>query len=277
MKRGAPLALAGLLSAGVAGAQPADSDCFSREGAVFQVDRPGEADGPSVIPAGIVQFETGLSVSRETGDDDEPDVDSYTVPNLLLRLGVLRQLELRVSADGFVYQDRGGASNRARGSDFDIGAKFQLNCPELWRPAFGTIVKLSFPTGSAGVTSDGFDPTVELLMDFVIHNDAVLTANFDFSAPTQGVDDDRRIFAFEPQFSLDFDLHANFGTYVEYFGKVQTGGVEDEHSVGGGFRFVRPGRFQFDLGASGGVNSGAPEWTITAGFSFRFQGWGDDP
>ncbi len=275
MTRAAPLALAGLLWAGVAGAQPPDSDCFSRRGAVFQVDRPGEADGASVIPAGIVQFETGLRVSRETGDDDDPDVDSYTAPDLLLRLGLLRQLELRVSADGFVYQDRGGASNRARGSDFEVGAKVQFNCPELWRPAFGTIVKVSFPTGSAGVTSDGFDPTVELLMDFVIHDAVVATANLDFSAPTQGVDDDRRIFALEPQFSLDVDLPRNFGTYVEYFGKVQTGGVEDEQSVGGGFRFAQPGRFQFDLGASGGVDSGGPEWTITAGFSFRFQGWGD--
>ncbi len=275
MTRAAPLALAGLLWAGVAGAQPPDSDCFSRRGAVFQVDRPGEADGASVIPAGIVQFETGLRVSRETGDDDDPDVDSYTAPDLLLRLGLLRQLELRVSADGFVYQDRGGASNRARGSDFEIGAKFQFNCPELWRPAFGTIVKVSFPTGSAGVTSDGFDPTVELLMDFVVHDGVIATSNLDFSVPTQGVDDDRRIFALEPQFSLDVDLPGSFGTYLEYFGKVQTGGVEDEHSVGGGFRFDRPGRFQFDLGASGGVNAGAPEWTITAGFSFRFQGWGD--
>ncbi len=231
----------------------------------------------------MVQLEGGLKVSRTSADEDDPDTDSFTAPDLLVRIGLSRHFELRLAADGFVYDDRGGASNRAQGSDLRVATKVQINCQDDLLPEMGVIAGVRFPTGSKEVTSDGVDPAVELLAawnlkelfaGWELQKETVLTANLDFLVPTLGVDDRRRIFQLGPQVALDRELFGRVSAYVEYFGEIKTGGMSDEHSVGGGFTWLVVDRvLQLDMGASGGVNSSAPEWSITAGFVWRFRAW----
>ena len=60
---------------------------------VEQADRPGEADPPTVLPKGAIQLEGGVSFGRETGGDG-PDTDTLTVPDLLIRIGVVERYAL---------------------------------------------------------------------------------------------------------------------------------------------------------------------------------------
>ena len=92
----------------------------------IEPDRPGQATPATLVPAGMLQLEAGFEISRASGNEDDPDTDSYEFPVTTLRLGLSRSVELRLGSDAFVYQDRGGASNRAMGSDLLAGAKLRF-------------------------------------------------------------------------------------------------------------------------------------------------------
>ena len=98
-------------------------------------------------------------------------------------------------------------------------------------------------------------------------------ANLDFSAPTQGVDDHRRIFQFDPALALDLDIGSRLNGYVEYFSELKTGGVADLHLINGGFTFLANDDLALDLWAGGGLNDAAPEWRVGVGVSWRFRVW----
>jgi hypothetical protein len=239
--------------------------------AVTQADRPGEADPPTILPEGTIQLEGGFEFERETGDD-EPDKDTLTVPGLLVRIGIVSWLELQVQADGLLYEFREGANDRALGSDFVVGGKLRLFRARGLLPLTSLRFALSIPVGSAAATSDGVDPALSGLYQWNIGEQTAVVLNTGFSAPTQGSDDDRRIFQFEPRISLERQFTSTIGAFVEYFGEIKTRGVADEHSLDGGFTWLLPAQWmQLDLSGGGGLNGAAPDWFVSAGISMRFS------
>jgi hypothetical protein len=121
----------------------------------LEVDRPGEANPPTVLAPGTFQIETGLKLEAET-DDDDPDRRTLTFPDALLRLGLFERAELRLSAAGLLTEFRDGADDRALGSDLDLSAKARLWHQRAFLPATGVELGLSFPVGSKAETSGGF-------------------------------------------------------------------------------------------------------------------------
>jgi hypothetical protein len=239
----------------------------------IEPDRPGQATPATLVPTGMFQLEAGLEISRASGSQDDPDIDSYQFPNTTLRLGLSRCVELRLGSDSFVYQDRGGAANRAVGSDLVAGAKLRFVGQQGFWPAVGALLELSFPTGSREVTSDGFDPKLQTLFQWDFAERWGVVANLDFAAPTQGVEDDRRIFQLDPALALDLDIGSRLNGYMEYSSEVKTGGVADVHLINGGFTFLANDDLALDLWAGGGLNDAAPEWRAGVGVSWRFRVW----
>jgi len=238
---------------------------------ITQADRPGQGTPPEVIPKGTMQVEAGVEFCRQT-DGDEPDTGTLTAPDLLLRIALVDRVELRLEAEGFLYQIRDGAGDRALGSDFSLATKAELWQQRGLLPFTGLLVTLGFPVGSAPVTSDGFDPTIAGLYQWSLGEKTALSVNTIFSVPTQGSDDSRRIFQFGPTLTLDRQITERLGAFVEYYGEIKTRGVADEHSLDGGVTWLIPGkRLQLDVSTGGGLNQAAPDWFVSAGFSMRFQ------
>lgn len=240
---------------------------------VISADRPGVANPPSVVAPGTVQFEGGLLVQGETDDPGDPDTVSYALPDGALRVGLVHDLELRLESYGFQFLEREGASNQAVGSDLALLAKWRLRDQAGLLPAFALLPALSLPTGGDAVTSDGFDPSLGLLGAWALAERWHLTSNLVFGAPTQGVDDSRRIFQLAPSVSLDFVITSRWNTFVEYYGTVNSGGVSDQHSVDGGLSFLVNDNLQLDLSAGGGLDAAAPDWFVSTGFAWRFRPW----
>jgi hypothetical protein len=71
-------------------------------------DRPGFSDGVNVLPAGLLQLESGFSFS---GQSSGTSVDrTFIGGSPLLRMGVGHGAELRFGGDGFrSYSHRAGA------------------------------------------------------------------------------------------------------------------------------------------------------------------------
>lgn len=243
----------------------------SAQMAISQSDRPGEADPPAILPKGAIQLEGGVEFERDTGEDD-PDTGTLTAPDLTVRIGLIDWMELRLQVDGLLYEFRDRTSNRALGSDIQIGAKLGSIDQRRVLPETSVLIGVSLPVGSDEATSDGFDPIVDGLYQWQLTRDTALVVNTRFTAPTQGSDDDRRIFEFAPQASLDWQITPTVGAFVEYFGAIKNRGVADEHSIDGGFTWlIASERLQLDLSAGGGLNEAAPDWFVSAGISIRFQ------
>jgi hypothetical protein len=185
-------------------------------------DRPGEAETTSIVPQGMYQLEGGFKFERQTGGD-ELDTDTSTVPELLLRIGILPVAELRLSADGFVHENRAGAPNHSSGSDLGLGAKLRCFDQEGLRPTTALLAALSFPTGGRAVTSDGFDPGGSLLLNWELGERFGLDANLVFAGPTQGVNDSRRVFEIRPAISLEGSITQRSSAFLEYFSTLKPG------------------------------------------------------
>jgi hypothetical protein len=242
---------------------------------IDEVDRPGSADPPEIVPKGTIQLESGIAFSRESGGS-EPRKGTLTLPDLLIRIGVHERFELRLQADGLLYEFRDGAGDRALGSDLAVEAKVALFEQRTLVPETGILVRLSMPVGSDAATSGGFDPSLAGLFQWTLDERTAVVVNTSFAAPTQGHDDDR-LFEFGPSVSLDRQITPRLGAFVEYFAAIKSSGAADEHSLGAGLTwFILAKRIQLDLSGGAGLSEAAPEWFVSAGLSLRFDApWAD--
>jgi hypothetical protein len=243
--------------------------CGAGQAEPLVADRPGEAETTSIVPQGVFQLEGGFKFERQTGGD-EPDTDTWTVPELLLRIGILPVAELRLSADGFVHEDRVGAPNHSCGSDLELGAKLRFFDQEGLRPTTAVLAALSFPTGGRAVTSDGFDPRGTLLLNWELGESLGLDANLGFAGPTQGVNDSRRVFEMRPALSLEASIGQRSSGFIEYFSTLKPGDGADEHSIDAGVTHLLSDEIQIDFSAGVGLNRAAPDFFIGAGIAWRF-------
>ena len=233
-------------------------------------DRPGEAETVSIVTPGAIQLESGFTFERETKTGD-PKTNSVTVPQLLVRMGLLPNLEVRLAADGYIHEDRTEARNRESGTDLELGSKIRLiDQAGMW-PTIGLLASVSFPTGGSAVTSDGVDPRGRLLLNWELGQHYSLDANLDFGGPTEGVNDSRRIFEVTPVLSLERALTDRLNAFIETFSTFKDRGEEDEYTVDGGVTYLVHDNLQLDFSAGLGLNQPAPDFFFGFGMAWRYS------
>lgn len=125
----------------------------------ISTDRPDYTESTDTVGRGMVQLEGG-SLWTWQGP-----THTLAVPNALLRMGLARRLELRLSSDGFVRESvrRNGTWERnSGGADLAIGVKLALFGERRLLPALSAIAALSLPVGSERFSSGGYDPFFKL-------------------------------------------------------------------------------------------------------------------
>ena len=232
----------------------------------IQANRPGQADPPTVLPAGVAQIEGGVTFERQTGDS--PDTDTLSVPELELRLGIHERLELQLFIDGIVHEWRDSDGNHTGVSDLQIDMRALLCEQEGWRPAMAIDFGLSLPTGSDFVTSDGIDPEAEILYAWDIAEHWNLNGNFDFASESQGRDDSSRHFIFRPELALGLAISERLGAFVEYYGVIEED-ADNQHSMDSGLTLLMNNDLQLDISAGAGLNDAAPDFFVAAGIAWR--------
>ena len=235
----------------------------------LSADRPGTATDPNIVQPGRFQLEGGFKFERQT--DGTPNTNTIKVPDLLARIGVTSIIELRISADGYVYKDREDASNVVNGSDLSVEGKMRWFSQSGFLPNSGALLEISFPTGGNEVTSNGVDPTGTLLWNWSLPRDLSLTANLGFGSVTLGKNDSRRVFQILPSIFLGIPLKGGLSTYIEYFSTLKGSGQSDEHSVGGGFYYLVDDNLQLDIAVESGLNNAAIDYSIGFGVTWRHR------
>jgi hypothetical protein len=138
---------------------------------LINADRPGIADGSTVVGAKRVQIETGFQ--EEFRRTDEAREHTLFFPTLL-RIGISKRLEARVEGNSFTRVseiETGIATGHSLGlAPFSFGFKYQFDDSKgASHPSLGTIVRI-FPAWGTG--------------DFHSHHvaaDARLAADWDFA------------------------------------------------------------------------------------------------
>ncbi|MBL9078823.1 MAG: transporter [Planctomycetes bacterium] len=127
-------------------------------------NRPTFSDGTSLVPAGRVQVETGVSYARREGQG--VDAERGNGPELVVRYAASPRLELRATWGGQVWSDAGGGGSDDGGSDAGLAVLVPLADQVGWQPALTLEAATTLGVGSAAFSSGHADPTWKLLWSY---------------------------------------------------------------------------------------------------------------
>jgi len=241
-------------------------------------DRPDFTESTETIPTGHAQIELGytFTVDRER----ETRVRTHTAPELLLRLGVASDFELRLGWEGYGwFETRQPAETRAGrpirtetwdqgASDVSIGVKYKFAEQAGSWPHMGVIVALTAPSGSANVTDGDVEPEVVFLWAYGVNDRFSVAGNAGVAVSSQEGDSFTQGKA---SLSFGYVLTDRVGVYAEYFGFYPNAEHSDAaHSVNGGVTYLVNDNFQLDARVGAGLNEEADDFFAGVGFSYRW-------
>jgi hypothetical protein len=241
-------------------------------------DRPDFTESALAVPRGHAQLEGGYTFTYDSGDGVRRSEHVY--PEFLLRVGLVREWELRVAWDGWIHGEevfreandagrRVVVTDRADGAgDMSLGVKRHLWDQDGLRPDFGLIVEADLPTGGRDQTSGDVDPGMKLLWGYDLTDSLGLAGNVNCAVPTSG---NERFFQVSASISLAVSLTDRLGFYTEYFGFYPADfDNSDAHVANGGFTYLITDNLQLDVRAGVGLNDEADDFFAGAGFAVRF-------
>lgn len=244
----------------------------------IETDRPDFTESTSTVPRGRFQLEGGYTFTydRERGRR----TSAHTAPELLLRAGLLDDLELRVGWEGYTWaQERGPGETRVGrpvwiednvqgAADPYFAVKYKVFDQSGLRPDFALIPGLTVPTGSDGFSSGDVDPEVKLAWGYDLDERWSLAGNVNLAVPT---DDGRRFFQSAASLAAGFALREDVGTYIEYYGFYPNAWHTDgAHVLNTGLTWQITPNLQLDWRIGAGLNEEADDLFTGIGFALRF-------
>lgn len=231
-------------------------------------DRPDFTESSRVVGRGIVQVESGTLLELDGAGDERSR--TFTAPLVLMRLGVSRRLELRLSGDGDIVTASGRGPGRVTsrgGSDMEVGAKWVLLEREDSGFAMGIIPMLSLPIGSTLQSSGTYDPAVKLTWAKSLRRGFELSGNVNLSRLS---DTFGRYSEQAYSVSIGHDLVGDWGMYAEGFGFVTPSrDAGQAWTANAGVTHPIGSNAQFDVEAGRGLTAAAPDWFIGMGMAIR--------
>lgn len=227
----------------------------AQEAGPINTERPSFSASPITVDAGTIQVETGYEFLR---DDSGGDFESHTLPQLLMRVGLVERIELQVSWAGYTRAEAGNVDFDGR-NDVSVGAKWQVTGEQATVPV-ALFAGLSLPVGDDEFTTDEVDPIISAFWSY--------SGSLDwFGAVIVAEPDDDTVLSSAVGVSLP--LGATTGSYVEYFGNY-AGGTGPEHYLNGGLTWLAKLNVQLDVRLGVGLNDRAADVFAGVGFSYRY-------
>lgn len=241
-------------------------------------DRPDFTESTDAVPMGRVQLEAGYTFTydREAGTRTR----DHGAPELLFRIGVARDVEIRIGWDGYAWTDEltherndvGRVISRddwTQGSaDMALGVKVKLFEQDGLRPHLGLLGQISVPSGSSNTSSGDVDPAVSLLWAYDLSDRVSVGGNINVAVPTEN---SHRFVQAGASLAVGVALTERWGSYAEYFGLYpDADGADCSHSINGGLTYLVNDNLQFDVRVGAGLNEQADDFFAGAGFAWRF-------
>lgn len=244
----------------------------------LETDRPDFTESTSTVARGHVQLEGGYTFTYDA--EKGTRTRSHTAPELLLRAGLMDDLELRIGWDGYTWvRERSPGEPRVGrpatvedwtqgGADTYLALKWKLFDLEGLRPAFAIIPGITVPTGSGEFSSGDVDPQFKVACAYELSGQWDVTGNVDLAEPS---DDEGRFFQAAASVSLAYAIRDDVGAYLEYYGFYPNARDSDgAHTLNTGLAWQLTPNFQLDWSVGGGLNEEADDFFTGVGFAVRF-------
>lgn len=219
-------------------------------------DRPGFADSTRTVPPGHVEIEAGVRGSFESEATD------IQAPSLLVRVGLVKHLELRVTAPDIVLPIPSGGSDLNAGvNDMVFGIKLAGGVGDSFEVSM--IPFFSIPTGTEGQSTRGVDGGLELNFQVAATDNLAIGWNV-IAGYENHTDLDEHVFNAGAGVSLGYSFNNAFGAFIESYVQYEKGG-KAQPSVAGGVTYLLSETFQLDLSGGTGLTDDAEGPYVSAG------------
>jgi hypothetical protein len=236
-------------------------------------DRPDVTESSAVVERGLVQVEAGYTLVHFEQGQEELDVSS--LPATLVRVGLVRGIELRFDWLGYVNESRKENGTRTEDSGAGgsaVGLKLALREEQGGAPQLALIADATLPSGSRSLRAERIDPALRLAASHTLSERLGLGYNVGLGALSvedAGGDLDTHGLA-SYSVALGTGWGEKWATFVEIFGAVPTSGPGGPaHLLDGGATYLVSDTVQLDVSAGLGLSDDADDWFFGAGLSFR--------
>ena len=242
----------------------------------MNTDRPGAGTSPYVVPPCYPQIELGWTHTESSGNGEKQKSD--VAPDILVRLGLIPDLELRLGYAGYAWEQASGenwtgSSNRSGGNDANIGFKFNFLKGTDWLPESAFVGQLSLPVGSEGYSSERADPSFL----FAFSNSLTDFLSLDYSlGPAWNTEEDdfsnrHTLSVFQWAVSLGVGITEKLSGFVEFYGDAALSDSKTPaNAFDAGLTYLLLDNFQLDASGGVGLSDAADDWYVGAGVSYRF-------
>lgn len=216
-------------------------------------------DSPFPVPPGVLLLETSLT--RERGNGAHRRLSTET----LLRFGISRGWELRVSSDGWVWE-RSHDGRRTGVGDVVLGFKRHLFPERGIRPAMGVIVQTKLPIAFSNLSSSALEPTVFFNFGKSLPSGFDVEVNFGVSWSKSG--SGRRFVQYHLLWGVEKELGRGIGVFVhsaaDFPAEPKAG---NSVLLGPGFTWLINERTQLDMSLTFGLTKAAPNNVFRVGLA----------
>jgi hypothetical protein len=229
----------------------------------IDTDRPDFTDGTHTVPRGYVQLEAGYSA--QWGPTTQSS-DEASFPELLVRVGVLRRLELRLGENYLVDQPAGAAASATGGfDDTYLASKVAITDAHGAVPGLGAEAQVTLPTGAAAFTADRVLPGAAMLFGW--EGRSAFSAGVELLASQTTEHGGQGVASLSVQYQLCSRL--------QFYGEVyaispwNSPGDPSTRYFDGGVHVLLSNNVQLDARIGAGLSRAADRAVVGAGFGVR--------
>lgn len=230
----------------------------------ISTDRPDLTESANVIPHKSIQFEAGIFYEKNT--QEGLTTKNYSYPSVLLRYGLLSNLELRMEIENVknIIDSIGTSSSKNTFSFATIGAKVNVREEDGLIPAVGFIFSLSIPSlTTENVETDYVGTSINLAMQNSLTDK--LSSGLNLGAIWAGSTPEPTFFY---TFTLGYEISELFSGFAEVFGFMPEKSISN-HVFDFGISFLAMTNLALDASAGFGLTKTSPDYFINGGFSLR--------
>lgn len=238
----------------------------------MNTDRPDKTESTETVGEDKFQLETGIEYTSYKVDDIGK-FKTLTAPTTLIRYGVVKNFELRLSFDFvktyFTYDDP--YSSFSSSSKLSIaaprfGAKFHIAEGKEFVPDFSVLGSISLPyVGSKNYSTDYFNP------EFMLAFSNTITNKFDVGY-NLGVEwnNDAEESNFFYSVSLGAQLAPKWGSFFEIYGNIPQGEIDSDQNMDAGLTYLIEKNIQIDAYGGLGLSKSSNDFMLGTGVSVKF-------
>jgi cobalt/nickel transport protein len=226
--------------------------------------RPLTTDDAWTVEKGKFQLEAGFDASRQDNHDEEYN------PAMTLTYGLLERMDVGIGS-GYLFLNPKEGEHENGFADTDLKVKYRLIDDKDWVPAFAFTGKLKIPTASKskGLGSGKTDFSINAITTKNISKKLALHLNLGYTFIGENHVDNELNYSLAAQFSVT----EKWALVAEIMGVNNLNGRTGDDPLSGliGTYYALTENIILDVGVEIGMTKAAPDFRITAGFTWLFK------